>query len=344
MSLEDPPTLAELPSAPTQLRQRSPMYQLTSPVSVSLGHILGRDRSTLIEVDDDAPWYERLVVRCARINRVWMRNIIITLVALLVLVLVAMPVRYLFGYSDVVPAFVATDLRELQSPRSPLAYTWLRGVADAQISEHVIDARRGTNSSQLVLVSATIGDNDLVVVPPVTCEQLLSKHAYANLIASAEKYLFKAGRSNCVCGPQLGADVAYIAFRGDGDARHSALEGMVVHMFNPVDDTADAYEALDADRLVQLRVGLQRVESSQNYRYNAARGNFTVLRRTVLSIVGVDSACQRNRVGLKAAMAADASECLDMLRGMDVRARARQQHKLGVSLNAEYFGHKTTDL
>lgn len=346
MSLEDPDSLAGLPKAPVapavppqQVRQR--LHQ------VQLGNLLAftpliDKKHTLIEEFPDMPWQERVVIRCARFNQVWLRNAMLALGALLLFVLLAMPLRYLFGYADVMPTFVATDLRQVHSPRSPLAYVWLDGIADAHVAEHVIDARRGSNSSLLVLVGSRAKES--VTTRAATCNELLAQQAHLPLMATAETYLRKAGRSNCVCAPQLGSDVAYIAFRGSA-AGAADGGGAVVHMFNPVDSSAEAYESLDADRLVQLGIGLSRVEAAnQNYRYNVARGNYTLLRRTTLSVVGIDVTCQRNRVGLTSALALDAEECLDLLRGVDVRERARRQHERGVTLNAELFAAAAADL
>lgn len=333
MSLEDPDSLAGLPKAPTvppqEVRQRLRQVQLGDLFAFAP---LIDKKQTLIEEDPDMPWHERAVIRCAKLNRAWLRNALLALAALLLFVLLAMPLRYLFGYADIVPTFVATDLREVHSPRSPLAYVWLDGVADAHVADHVIEARRGSNSSLLVLVGSRATEPS--ATRSATCNELLSQQAHLPLMAAAETYLRKAGRSNCVCAPQLGSAVAYIAFRGSA----ATADDAVVHMFNPVDSSADAYESLDADRLVQLGIGLSRVEAAnQNYRYNVARGNYTLLRRTTLSVVGIDVTCQRNRVGLSGALALDAEECLDLLRGVDVRERARRQLERGVTLNAALF-------
>lgn len=337
MSLEDPATLASLPStASQQTRFRHVLNQVQLPPQLQPFVPLVDRRRAVIDEDPDMRWQERLVIRCARLNRAWMRNILLTLGALLVFVLVTMPVRYLFGYTDVVPAFVASDMRELHSPHSPLAYVWFRDRADTYVAPHVVNARRGTNSSLLVLQSAFVPDvtwNSYTA----TCEELLSQHKFAGLLAIAEKHLLRNAQFSCVCAPQLGYDVAYIAFRGD-------TKGGIVHMFNPVDETADAYEELNAERLAQLGVGLSRVEANQNYRFNRARGNFTLLRRTKLSVVGVDSTCQRNRVGLKAAAALEVEECLDLLRLVDVRERAARQYRRGVLLNAAHFSTQRKEL
>lgn len=350
MSLEDPASLAGLPktpvpdAAPSQMRQRLHRVQLAD--LRAFGPLLDANQ-TLIEEDEDMRWHERAVIRCARLNRKWLRNTLLALAALVLFVLLAMPLRYLFGYSEVVPPFIVSDARHVHSPRSPLAYLWLHGVADAHVAEHVIDARRGTNSSLLVLVGGKV--SDAVAARIATCNELLSQQAHVGLMAAAEKYLQKAGRTNCVCAPQLGSDVAYIALRSSaaGSSKTAAKgevaeeSGTIVHMFNPSDSSADAYDALDAERLVQLDVGLRRVEgANQNYRYNVARGNYTLLRRTKLSIVGIDSGCERNRVGLSGALALDAEECLDLLRGIDVRERARRQFQVGVTLNAALFAQQ----
>lgn len=342
MSLEDPASLVGLPktvvpdTGPSQLRQRLSRVQLAD---LSAFAPLLDNKQTLMEEDESMRWHERAVICCARLSQKWLRSTLLALAGLMLFVFLAMPLRYLFGYTEIVPPFIIRDARHVHSPRSPLAYAWLHDAADAHVAEHVIDARHGTSSSLLVLVGSKAVETG--VVRTVSCNELLSQQLHVGLMAAAEKYLQKANHTNCVCAPQLGSDVAYIALRsrGDGKADEAVEESSsIVHMFNPLDSSADAYEALDADRLVQLGVGLRRLEgANQNYRYNVARGTYTLLRRTKLSIVGIDSACERSRVGLSGALTIDAEECLDLLRGVDVRERARRQFRVGVTINAALF-------
>jgi hypothetical protein len=326
--------------SPQQVRKRLSRVQLSD--LVAFAPFIGKNQP-LIEEDSDMVWHERAVIWCARFNQTWLRNTLMALCVLVLFVLLAMPLRYLLGYVEVAPTFIARDARHVHSLRSPLAYVWQDDAADAHVAEHVINARRGSNSSLLVLVGSKA--HDATATHTATCNELLSQQAHVALMATAERHLRKAGHANCVCAPQLGGDVAYIALRSSKSAAEVAAgtneTGAIVHMFNPSDSSADAYDALDAERLVQLGVGLSRVEgANQNYRYNVARGNYTLLRRTKLSIVGIDSACERSRVGLSGALALDAEECLDLLRGIDVRERARRQFQVGVTLNADLFAQQ----
>jgi len=330
MSLEDPRSINALPPAEPP-RSNSALHRVRM-IDISAFKVLVDEPRALVELDDDMPWHERLIIRAQHMNRFLLPKLLVAFAVLIVFIVLVAPVRYLLGYSTVVPPLVTAELRDVHSPKSPLAYSWLNGVADPTVGEHVIVARRGFADARLALVASTVDDSapaHRLTCAELTTHDLAARQALVDLIALAEQYLAKTPHLNCVCAPQLGTDRSYMVFR--------QVAGFF-HMFNPVDSTADEYETLDGDRLAQLGVGLTQITTNQNYRYNVARGNFTVLRRLHLSIVGVDAACLRNRLAVKDHLALDAEECLDLLRGVDVRERARRQFERGVIFNSDYFG------
>lgn len=341
MSLEDPTSIETLPRAPGPVQRRTGLHDVKLPQLAAFGKFFGGERRTVIEEDPDMPWHERLVIRCARLGGPAVQRLVLAFVGMLVFVLCAMAVRYAFGYDAVVPAFVARDSRILHSNESPLAYLWLHDKPDSAVSAHVVSARAtmGLAVARFVLVGTAA--DDTAPARDLECERLSARElaartAYIDLMSRAEQFLAEAGNgSSCVCAPQLGSNANYIAFRND-----AALGSRVMHIFNPVDATLDAYEQLDAERLAQLGVGLARATTNQDYRYNAQRGTYILLRRLELSITGVDLACVRERIGVKASAALQAEECLDLLRGIDVRERARRQLKRGVLLNAAALAHQ----
>jgi hypothetical protein len=332
MSLEDPLSLTGLP--PAQSVQQKPSTGLLHRVRItdlSAFRGLVSEPRAVVEIDEDMAWHERLIIRAHRINRFLLPKLLVAFAALLIFLALVVPVRYLLGYSTVVPVLVTAELRDVHSPNSPLAYRWLNGVADATIGEHVLAARRGLIDAPLVLVASATDDS--APARTLSCAELLThdlaaRQALVDLMAAAEQYLEKTPSQTVVCSPQLGSNQSYIVFRQAAG---------FFHIFNPVDSSAEEYETLDGDRLAQLGIGLERVVVNQNYRYNVARGSFALLRRLQLSIVGVDATCQRSRVAVKDGLAIGAGECLDLLRGVDVLERARRQFERGVIFNAEYF-------
>jgi hypothetical protein len=285
-------------------------------------------------------WWAKLLAFVAKLFNALIMHLHYVLAALLVLLLY----YWLFGNDK---AAVVETARHMHPPTSPLAYKWLANNRDTSVSQHVIDARAGKSMGLIVLVPRH--RQDAVVSGDVKCSTMFStnesvQNFYTELMIDAEEFLRGANHTACVCAPQLGRHVKYMAFRADAHTTApSANEVLgessddnnnrILHLFNPIDSSADAYETLNDADLVALGVGLKVTIESQDYRYNEARGTYSVLRRTKLSIVGVDKACHRERIGLMNQLAVSAEECLDLLRGVDVRERAARQEKLGVILN-----------
>jgi hypothetical protein len=111
----------------------------------------------------------------------------------------------------------------------------------------------------------------------------------------------------------------------------------VTHFFNIDDVQMESYDKLDAEKLKQSGIGLQITTEDQNYRYNASRGAFKLIRRTSVRITYKDAQCISRAARFDGAIALCAQECLDLMRGIDVRERARLQFRQNVTLNAEYF-------
>ena len=333
MSLEDPATIKNTQPVPTGVRLRLPHLH---------GFKFSLPTITFEAEDPDASWREKLITRGAKLARIVLHHLPRALAALTVFFTTLWLGQYLFGYGQT--SAVVETARHLYPPSSPLAYKWLDELADSSVAQHVIDARAGKQVGLLVLVAAT--KDDSAPASDVPCRKMFStndqvQNFYAALMDDAEQFLAGTNHTLCVCAPQLGRNVRYMAFRADSRTTNDRAKGSlseagggsVLHLFNPVDSTADAYDSLDDTQLASLGVGLKVSVESQDYRYNRARGNYSLLRRTKLSIVGVDRACHRERIGLFDQLAVAAEECLDLLRGIDVRERASRQAKLGVILN-----------
>lgn len=335
MSLEDPESIKSTQPVPVV----APVA--TNGMRLRLPHLRGFKVPTITfdAEDPDASLREKLITRGARLARLVLLNAPRVTAALVVFFTVLWVGQYVFGYGQT--NTVVETARRLYPPTSPLAYKWLDEQADATVAQHVIDARVNKQLGLLVLVAST--KDDSAPATDVPCKKMFStndavQNYYASLMEDAEQFLVTANHTLCVCAPQLGRSVRYMAFRADtGTTRgSSSLDeegGKVLHLFNPVDSAMDAYDSLDDSQLASLGVGLKVAVESQDYRYNRARGSYSLLRRTKLSIVGVDRACHRERIGLFDQLAVAAEECLDLLRGIDVRERANRQAKLGVILN-----------
>lgn len=355
MSLEDPLSLQYLPKgapiATTAARPRHTLKSLSFRDVPAFGNLLAPPPAP-IEEDEMMSLRERLTVRCNNVLRKYLRKVLLSLLCLLATLFVVGVGRFIFGYEQLVPHFVTADMRDMHSAYSPNAYVWLGDRRDDKVAEHVVAARKSSPAAgELVLVAGAL-EVDLWPATAVTCRELLAAHLHSALMIKAQSYLSRARTVNCVCAPQFGSNVSYVAFRrsaadSDGDNNNDSAQHAIVHMFNPVDSTADEYEQLDADRFVNLGVGLViEQQANQDYRYNRKRGTFALLRRTKLSLVGVDATCERNRVAISGAMVFEAHECLDLLRGVDVRERARRQFARGVKLNEHLFQktHASVDL
>lgn len=118
---------------------------------------------------------------------------------------------------------------------------------------------------------------------------------------------------------------------------YEKTNAIIISMFNVIDKHAEAYDALDVDKFVKDEIGLKKVGENQDYRYNASRGTFWLLRRSKLRIVFDDKFCDSNVMNVDGLLAIQMQSCLDLIRGIDVRDRARMQHQKGVIFNDEYF-------
>ena len=252
------------------------------------------------------------------------------------------------------------------------AYRWLDNARDALLNDSLLAARheRRWNLGRAIVVagaSLVEPDRESVVVP---CAQFYygasesQLQEYRSLVNAAHDFLeANDGHVPCVCAPQLGASVRYMAIyaakkggaaeqKGGGAAErdnddiaaqldeldHDDKPSRIVHAIELVDHDREAYDALDTATLEQRKIPLAIVHANQNYRYNEPRGTFALLRRTKLRITLRDSRCHSVTLRLTGELAQCAQECLDLMDGVDVRERARRQWKnAGIQLNASFF-------
>jgi len=238
------------------------------------------------------------------------------------------------------------------------------------VAESVVEARSMLKyAKQMVLVhdnycdldnSTEIDCHDAAAFP--TARMTKQQAFYKKIQLQAYRFLSHNYQQRpCICGPLLGYNLRYIgvyagskenvkqsgdAIGGDADvasfvaeieAGDTNADAIVVHMFNPVDEQAEIYDALDTSQMKEQKIGLYFSKEVQNYRYNTSRGSFTLLRRTRIRVAYQNEACQWLRPWLSGASALCAQECFDLMRGVDVRERARIQYNGGIVLNREYF-------
>jgi len=308
---------------------------------------------------DDEPFHRRLVVRAGRLaQRMTARSWARLVCWLLAAYLTYCALSYALGATVVDQSAVHASDHFAEDPRNASHYRWHGDVADAAIGEHVVEARAKIAASQLLaLMAADSLDSPATLV---RCRDFVtgaSSERLAAMVAAAQ-HLLQANRDmRCACGPQLGYQVRYLAMAQQtppanstaklreaaasdhhnntasiafGDDRH-----VVVHMFNPVDEHQREYDSLDADFFAAQAIDFHVADEQQNYRYNEQRGQYAVVRRTHLRVAGIDQECHRERITLTGTLALCAEQCMDLLRGIDVRQRALLQSRSGVTLNSE---------
>lgn len=235
------------------------------------------------------------------------------------------------------------------------AFAW-EGVADARVEQHVLDARALVSDSRhLTLVSSTKVSESRS--RPIECKELFSVSDNSTdvlnaLFYRAARFLREnAARQRCVCAPELGHRLRYIAFLAKHDVelarqlqeRNGGPETLdvdadgttVVHMINPEDELAAVYDALDDTNAALPDLSV--VEERQATRYNDAyRGNstFAILRRERLRVKMKDRQCHSQSVQVKGELAYCVQRCFDLLLGLGVARRAEQQFGAGVRLNS----------
>jgi hypothetical protein len=114
-------------------------------------------------------------------------------------------------------------------------------------------------------------------------------------------------------------------------------DSIIIHMFNPIDEQEEMYDTLDAEQMKELNIGLNFSAEHQDYRYNVSRGHYTLLRRTRMRISYQNEECRRLRPWINGGPVLCMQECFDLMRGIDVRERARMQFAKGVILNQQQF-------
>lgn len=241
------------------------------------------------------------------------------------------------------------------------AYRWLKeSERDPLVSEHVIEARRGLNHSEwLVLV-----DSSTRTEPhsrDITCAELFSVDsgtalALNKMFYETIQFLYDnpALGQPCACAPMFGHHMRYLAvYSGGGSKRHvfdadavdeeehsSAHQHSadnIFHALNILDEMETVYDRLDSGALAAQNIELAAVREEQPTRYNEPRGSYIVLRRTKLRLALLDRQCHKKVVRMRDSLAFCTQRCLDMMRGIDVRERARMQFSAGVQLNQHLF-------
>lgn len=296
----------------------------------------------------DEKWYVRLLAALARRkSKMKARDWLIACGATFGLFLLYALVCILLGYGNVVDeATLSASSFYGELPSHTAAYVWVGGQRDAQISRHVFDARRNFSldvSRHIALVASSF-DDSRGVAHAVECSDTLSANSslrteLLEAMAHSEALLKEPGAPPCTCAPVFGYDLQQLAFAAptagaDGDA--------FVHAFGIHDKLSSAYDALDSAALGVAEIKLAVTNESQNERYNQARGSFAVIRRARLRLSFADRHCHSQTLWLANELAVCAQRCLDLMRGVDVRERARMQWRLGIRLNEQQFGPPPT--
>lgn len=295
----------------------------------------------------DEKWWVRVVATIARYNKKMRpRHWLSCCGALTALFGVYALFCVLFGYANVLDE---TTLRassfygELASHTG--AYVWLGGQKDAAIGAHVFAARRNFSlavSRRLALVASSFDDSRLVA-QAFDCTDLFSASAdvRARLLdpmESAETLLADAPALGCTCAPMFATNARLLSFSVPSNGAASDHNETVVHALDVRDELEHVYDLLDAAALAAADVKLAVTNESQNERYNEPRGSFALIRRARLRLHFSDRYCHIQTVWLSNEMAVCAQRCLDLMRGIDVRERARMQWRLGIRLNEAVFG------
>jgi hypothetical protein len=305
--------------------------------------------------DSDDKWYVRLVALLGRrFKRMrWQQKAMLSVSVSLAALLVYWLVCRLAGFDGLDMASVRATSLYGQLPEHVEAYRWLNeNERDPLVSDHVITARQSlAQTTQLVLVGSRTDEKQHVALA-VDCKQIFStkrnaSEYYDALLGHTAEYLeANAGSVSCACGPMFGYTTRHLAIYLRGahkqEAMHDEQDGRkeaVLHLLNVTDELEAAYDELNVAVLTQNNVNITVVREHQNERYNEARGEYAVIRRTRLRLEGQDTLCHRQTIRLWSELAVCAQRCLDLMRGIDVRERARMQWEAAsVRLNVAAFG------
>lgn len=272
---------------------------------------------------------ERLIQGAGRLAQRYACVVVSVCAALFVLYCV---LSYKYGGGGVDASVVENSAHYEPSLHSPTLYRWLENQADDNVSLSVIEARATIPREQLLtLVGSRANDN--VPSVPTKCADFfstdrLTSSFYIELLNDIEVYLHAALHNTCACAPMVGKRVRYMAF---------VTRGKIVSLINPVDDHAAEYDALNADFFSLRHIDFTFTNESQNERYNVPRGTHALVRRKKVPIHYIDKECRRQGLAVEAELAICAQRCFDMMRGIDVRERARMQYERGVALNSAVF-------
>jgi len=314
----------------------------------------------------NAPRMERWLVYAARATELALENVCVLCALASALVALALLYSMLFG-----ARVSETELRASQHyapPRDAVdSYQWIGNEPDGAVAEHVYKLREEffVRADLLRLVPRSAGRHESRAVQ-AQCNAGFSRNRQvreksAELLGEAERFLAynaaaaaKAAHARCVCAPLLGRTENHLAIfqaggtsSNDSVAKHLTDHGMMVavdgghvaHFFNPVDMHASEYESLNGPALDRANVPLVYSNETLDYRYNEARGEFTLVRRARVRFSGETTACRDETVTVRGDLAICVQRCFDLLAGIDVRERARRQAAYGIRLNKDFPTH-----
>lgn len=256
------------------------------------------------------------------------------------------------------PALVLKSTHYVLPPTDPSLFRWYGGVADANVSQSVVDARHGMSLSKLLVLNP-----EYDIVPrksiKVKCSDLLSLDAgvsHVEVIHDMTQFaatnVDEESQSMCTCAPLFGKDLAYLIVASKRsalsnpeqvEAAHKA-DGVLnerdiyfEHILNPEDAHQLAYDTLNGLALEEAGIDLKVTEETDNHRYNAPKGVYLLIRRKKIVLSLLDRVCHHERLTLSGPVALCVQYCLDVIRGITVRERALMQHRSGVRLNEAAF-------
>lgn len=237
------------------------------------------------------------------------------------------------------------------APEHTDAYRWLDNKPDTAVSAHVIEARKNLNFTKWLNVVGT-GAVELPV-RLVECEsELFSGNAqttvYYNTLFHETSHFLENNRAaplDCTCGVYFGRNIRHVAiYRNETapDDHNRNVRAPVLHLLNVQDMYEREYDQLDETAMEGQKLAV--VKEKQDFRYNGERrGVYAIVRRKMLRLDTLDRQCHQQVIQVFDRLAFCVQRCLDTMRGIDVRERARMQYRSGIKLNAALFARTHSD-
>jgi hypothetical protein len=306
-------------------------------------------------------WHRKPAMWCAQSGAFFFRRWRVVL--LVVLVFCSCMTLFTYGVVssgelETDPSLLLKSTHYVLPETDPSLFRWHGGVADANVSQSVPDARRGVSLSKLLVLHSK---HDILPRQSVKvkCSDLLSPDAgVAHVEAIHDMTQFAAAnieeqhQSTCTCAPLFGKDLAYVIVASKRsalanpeqvEAAHKA-DGVLnehdiyfEHILNPEDAHQLAYDTLNGSALEEAGVDLVVTNETDNHRYNEPQGHYMIIRRKKIVLALLDRVCHHERLTLSGHVAVCVQYCLDVIRGITVRERALIQYKVGIRLNEDAF-------